>query len=167
MNLTHHGALSTPPPHPSRQQPAVRSIRHGPLVYEKKEKPECFRLLVKREFIIQLPAYCRREKVGASSSTLDSEKSPANIFSLSSLPAAGVIPRLARDVPCQIFLIEGGLKKKEKRFWFGLYLVRWMTLSVPLSAGCQHVFHQFSPPPPSPSPVSIPWCLIHAVSDVV
>lgn len=115
MNLTHHGALSTPPPHPSRQQPAVRSIRHGPLVYEKKEKPKCFRLLVKREFIIQLPAYCRREKVGASSSTLDSEKSPANIFSLSSLPAAGVIPRLARDVPCQIFLIEGGLEKKGEK----------------------------------------------------
>lgn len=110
--ITVHSVPPTPSIPPTTTGREVHQTRTFSL--RKKEKPECFRLLVKREFIIQLPAYCRREKVRASSSTLDSEKSPANIFSLSSLPAAGVIPWSARDVPCQVFFfIEGGEKKRK------------------------------------------------------
>lgn len=159
MNLTHHGALSTPPSLPTTTSREVHQTWTFSL--RKKEKPECFRLLVKREFIIQLPAYCRREKVRASSSTLDSEKSPANIFSLSSLPAAGVIPWSARDVPCQIFFIMGGEKKRKD---FDLVCTSCGGWHCPFR--CLPVVSMYFTDSPHP-PGVYPWCLIHAVSDVV
>lgn len=40
-----------------------------------------------------------------------------------------------------------------------VYVVWWMTLSVPLSAGCQLVFYRFpSPPPPSVYPLVFNSC---------
>lgn len=115
MRLSHHNVLNTLP----SQQLAGHEVRQTWTfsLQKKKEKPECFRHLVKREFIIQLPAYCWREKVSCSSSTLDSEKGPANIFSLSSPPAAGVIPWSALDVPARIFFLLKEVKKEKVLIW--------------------------------------------------
>lgn len=55
MNLTHHDALNIP-------NNRLLSPSDSDLYSAKKEKPQCFQLSIKVEFIIQLPAYCRGER---------------------------------------------------------------------------------------------------------
>lgn len=85
--------------------------------WKKKKTPNVFVSSSKESLWSNYHHIVGERKLAASSSTLGSEKSPANIFSLSSLPAAGVIPWSARDVPCQNFFYSGG---KKRRCWFGL-----------------------------------------------